>query len=156
MLWDVCTFIILLFAALLQIFFSSMYSKSVVVSFSYEFRVFALKNFKSLLLLLDKSDTKTAHKRCLLGRRRRQRRRQNRSFNRALLTFVWFLHFSSASLPSLLLYIVQICLRGAFVFSFRLSVWRFEFDQKSISWRERRRRRDDPQRTAGEIRRRLR
>ena len=39
-----------------------MYSKSVVVSFSYEFRVFALKNFKSLLLLLlDTSDTKTAH-----------------------------------------------------------------------------------------------
>ena len=65
-----------------------MYSKSVVVSFSYEFRVFVLKNFKSLFLLLDKSDTKTAHKRCLLGRRRQQRRRQNRSFNRALLTFV--------------------------------------------------------------------
>jgi hypothetical protein len=38
-------------------------SKSVGVSFAYEFRVFAVKNFKSLLLLLDTSDTKTAHKR---------------------------------------------------------------------------------------------
>ena len=33
-----------------------------VVSFAYEFRVLAVKNFKSLLLLLlDTSDTKTAH-----------------------------------------------------------------------------------------------
>ena len=33
------------------------------MSFAYEFRVLGVKNFKSLLLLLEKSDTKTAHKR---------------------------------------------------------------------------------------------
>ena len=74
------------------------------MSFAYEFRVFAVKNFKSLLLLLEKSDTKTAHKRSAYLEEEEEDKEEDKTgvsialFFYFCLIFAFLVGFSSISL----------------------------------------------------------
>ena len=75
------------------------------MSFAYEFRVLAVKNFKSLLLLLEKSDTKTAHKRSAYLEEEEEDKEEDktgvsiaRSSYFCCLIFAFLVGFSSISL----------------------------------------------------------